>query len=182
MLNTHLICLGHYFIGYYNAILIICFINFVVLGERKLIFKKMGIALALTAGITGIGMATNVENASASTPSFPVHMRGTWHSYSYGSFNTEKITKHTDHYYGQPKIHAWQLEIGHVRTRNGRIGYVPRMSGVDAAYEYYVPTKITWHGHHYRALIVDGSEVYTHHHIRHSFKVSSGYTISHEIN
>lgn len=145
-------------------------------------FKKLGITLALTAGIAGVGMASNVRTASASTPSFPVHMRGTWHSYSYGSFDTMKITKHTYHYYGDPETHFWQLEIGHVRTHNGRIGYVPRMIGVGAAYSYYVPTTVGLHGHRYRALICNGSTVYTHFKTKHHFKISKRYRMSRELN
>jgi len=122
-------------------------------------FKKLSITLTLIASIAGTSMATDVKTVSASTPSFPVHMRGTWHSYGYGHFDTIKITKHSFHYYGDPKIEPWDLEVGHVRYRNGRIGYVPRWIGQDAAYSDYGPTTVSWHDHHYRALICNDSSV-----------------------
>lgn len=137
-------------------------------------FKTLSITLAITVGMSGIGLSVNTPTASAKSTSFPVHMRGTWHSYSYSHFDTIKITKHTYHYYGSPKISANKLDLMKHPTSHGKTAYVPRFKRVHGAYAYYIQGRVNWHGHHYYALYSDGG-VYTHHKIKHTFKLPRAY-------
>lgn len=137
-------------------------------------FKKLTLALAMSLGLTGIGAATTATTASAKTPTFPTHMRGTWYGYTYGSFDTIKITAHTIRE-GKYFIPASKLELQVFKPAHYHTMYTPRMKHSSGAYPFYTQGKVTWHGHHYYALFEDSQFVYTHHKIKHEFKVPKGY-------
>lgn len=137
-------------------------------------FKKIGMTLAITFGVTGIGTAINIPFASAKTPTFPTHMRGTWYGYVDGKFDTIKITTHTFRRYGYT-IPASKLDLLVYKAPHYHTQYTPKMKHTTGQFDFFSQGKVRWHGLHYYALFEDNSDVYTHHKIKHKFRVPKGY-------
>lgn len=156
--------------------------------------KKLSLAVALAAGVAGVGMSVNTGSASAKMPinpgvrsakpyayshTTPYHMRGTWYEHnSDGESNWMKVTTHSFQYEGTSKMSGKNLIVARYHTKHGRTAYVPH-EPYDKGAASYVEGYVTHNGKRYRALYccsnIGWFSILTHHKFASSFTYPTTY-------